>query len=457
MPEAPLRKRDRELTDEEIEEMLRPGAEVRDWALENPEPQLEESPSVYSGDLGQRMLTPETRHEAGKDYLKAAATEVAGNAALGGAGKVAQAAIAFIPAPKEFARHGISKISAAIPEAAKQKFLAALDELKANNPFAYDNQIEKYQKVIARAEREEARKKLVEQAKEITTEDILMDVISELKTTDPDRILPAYQKRYRNLRAAQAQEAIKREGGFQHWPGVSHHEPRRLVDLKRHAEHPTKHGGPYDLGSSPDLAPSPSPPLPRLKAERIMSPFALDVRLRELRGKNNILTSNDIGYYPWMHPEIGAVHPGSLTRNSEAFQTKYYAPEELFIDHLYSIDPTGRYRDRFVPIASSSTSTWPLKGKVLGEDIYQIPIAGPNRASPVGQGVHKRPGARIIERYNDPAPPGSLSMPEGYPGALSMPEGSPGALSIAEGTPGREPEGFPMSNLDAFKKALGGQ
>lgn len=97
MSEAPLRKRDRELTDEEIEEMLRPGYEVRDWALENPEPQLEESPSIHSGDLGQRMLTPETRHEANKDYVKAAATEVAANTALGGAGALAKAGFGWLP------------------------------------------------------------------------------------------------------------------------------------------------------------------------------------------------------------------------------------------------------------------------------------------------------------------------------------------------------------------------
>jgi len=88
---------DRELTDEEIAEMLSPEAEVRDWALENPEPQLEESPSIHSGDLGQRMLTPETRHEAGKDYLKMVGEEAVAGAALGGVGRVGKAALPFLP------------------------------------------------------------------------------------------------------------------------------------------------------------------------------------------------------------------------------------------------------------------------------------------------------------------------------------------------------------------------
>jgi hypothetical protein len=57
---------------------------------------LEEAPSILSGDIGQRMLTPETRHEANKDYVEAAATEVAANAALGGVGKAAS----FLPIAK---------------------------------------------------------------------------------------------------------------------------------------------------------------------------------------------------------------------------------------------------------------------------------------------------------------------------------------------------------------------
>ena len=81
----------------------------------------------------------------------------------------------------------------------------------------------------------------------------------------------------------------------------------------------------------------------------------------------------------------------------------------------------------------------PVRARVLDEDIVQIPLVG--------------------SRYNDPAPPGSLSMPEGSPGALSMPEGSPGALSIVDDIvddiPVSDPQGFPMSILDAFKKALG--
>jgi hypothetical protein len=80
-----------------------PFAESQAWALDNPDPetekqaQLDEAPSIQSGDVGQRMLTPETRHEANKDYVEAAATEVAANAALGGAGKAAQAVLPFIP------------------------------------------------------------------------------------------------------------------------------------------------------------------------------------------------------------------------------------------------------------------------------------------------------------------------------------------------------------------------
>ena len=63
--------------------------------------EAKEPPSIHSGDLRQRMLTPEARHEANKDYLKAAATEVATNTAIGkaavGAGMVGKAALPFLP------------------------------------------------------------------------------------------------------------------------------------------------------------------------------------------------------------------------------------------------------------------------------------------------------------------------------------------------------------------------
>jgi len=93
-----------------------PLAEAEEWALANPDPALEkqerlaEAPSIQSGDVGQRMLTPETRHEANKDFVKAAATEVAANAALGGAGKAVQAALPFIPLKPSFVKELITYI-----------------------------------------------------------------------------------------------------------------------------------------------------------------------------------------------------------------------------------------------------------------------------------------------------------------------------------------------------------
>ena len=96
-----------------------PLAEAEEWALANPDPALEkqerlaEAPSIQSGDVGQRMLTPETRHEANKDFVKAAATEVAANAALGGAGKAVQAALPFIPLKPAFVRDLLGHIQEA--------------------------------------------------------------------------------------------------------------------------------------------------------------------------------------------------------------------------------------------------------------------------------------------------------------------------------------------------------
>ena len=80
-----------------------PLAEAEEWALANPDPalekqaQLDEAPGIRSGDLSQRMSTPEQTHEAKKDFLKAAATEVAANAALGGAGKAAAFGLSRLP------------------------------------------------------------------------------------------------------------------------------------------------------------------------------------------------------------------------------------------------------------------------------------------------------------------------------------------------------------------------
>ena len=61
-------------------------SEVEDFDFEEAE-KLEAAPSIRAGDVGKRMLTPETRHEANKNYLKTVATELATEAALGGAGK----------------------------------------------------------------------------------------------------------------------------------------------------------------------------------------------------------------------------------------------------------------------------------------------------------------------------------------------------------------------------------
>ena len=76
-----------------------PLAEAEEWALANPDPALEkqerlaEGPGIHPGDISTRPPTPETRYEANKDFLKAVATEVAADAALGGVGK----ATAFLP------------------------------------------------------------------------------------------------------------------------------------------------------------------------------------------------------------------------------------------------------------------------------------------------------------------------------------------------------------------------
>ena len=76
-------------------------SEVEDFDFEEAE-KLEAAPSIRAGDVGKRMLTPETRHEANKDYVEAAALEGVTNLALGGAGTVTKAAIAKTPQFKKW-------------------------------------------------------------------------------------------------------------------------------------------------------------------------------------------------------------------------------------------------------------------------------------------------------------------------------------------------------------------
>jgi hypothetical protein len=93
---------------EEASKLIKgPLAEAQDWALENPDPALEkqerlaEAPGIHPGDLNRRMLTPKSTHEAKKAFVKAAATEVAADTAIGkaavGLGMVGKAALPFIP------------------------------------------------------------------------------------------------------------------------------------------------------------------------------------------------------------------------------------------------------------------------------------------------------------------------------------------------------------------------
>jgi hypothetical protein len=387
-----------------------PLAESQAWALDNPDPetekqaQLDEAPSIQSGDVGQRMLTPETRHEAGKDYLKAAATEGATNLALGGAGKAAQAAIAFVPAPKEFARHGISKISAAIPEAAKQKFLAGLDELKANNPFAYDNQVERYQKVFELAEREEARQRLFEQASKATPEDIVLDIISEghhdrrSGYIDRRTINELYKQRYNNLQHARLQDEIRRL-------------PDDLDDIERRAAvNKLENSERFYWRNSADVPDLGDPNAPN----RVYNPEVKEV-LAKLVDEGKIAKSTGQNIVPHARGTMSILNPGywvrgsaesplgALTRKSELLRQDYLSPENLFNRHLKSIDPKGM---------TFEGTYKPAKARVLGEDIVQWPLGG--------------------GKYGDPAPPGSLSFPEGSPGALSLVDDIPGALSIAD-------------------------
>ncbi len=86
------RKRKRDLTDEELRDLATAASEVENFDFNEAE-KLERSPGIHPGDLGQRMPSPEFQHEAKKDFVKAAAAEVAGNAALGGVGKAAS----FLP------------------------------------------------------------------------------------------------------------------------------------------------------------------------------------------------------------------------------------------------------------------------------------------------------------------------------------------------------------------------
>ena len=400
-----------------------PLAEAEEWALANPDPeiekqaQLDEAPGIHSGDLSQRMSTPEQTHEAKKDFVKAAATEVAANAALGGAGKVAQAAIAFIPAPKEFARHGISKISAAIPEAAKQKFLAALDELKANNPFAYDNQIERYQKVLELVEREEARQRLFEQASKATPEDIVLDIISSLDEGRQNglhgqlhfterEINQLYKQRYNNLQHARLQDEIRRLPD-----DLDKYERRVAVDRLENSKRFSQRGN----TKYPDLLDDGAP-------NRVYNPEVKEVLAKLGREGKIRLFSRPRGtpgpsvlYSPRTYPGPGGIEGihmnatddtvGALTRKSDLLEKDYWSPENIFNKHLKSIDPKGKLMDY-------SRQGSPAKARVLDEDIVQWPLGG--------------------GKYGDPAPPGSLSFPEGSPGALSLVDDIPGALSIVD-------------------------
>jgi len=390
-----------------------PGAEARDWALANPDPALEkqerlaEGPGIHSGDLSQRKhWDPERTHQENKDFLKAAATEVAANAALGGAGKVAQAAIAFVPAPKEFARHGISKISAAIPEAAKKKFLAGLDKLKANNPFAYDNRVEHYQRVVELVEREEARQRLFEQASKATPEDIVLDIISKghhdrlSGYIDRRTINELYKQRYNNLQHARLQDEIRRLPD-----DLDKYERRVAVDRLENSKRFRYRGNTEAADLLDDGAPN-----------RVYNPEVKEV-LAKLVDEGKIARSTGRNLVPHARGTMSTLNPGywvrgsaesplgALTRKSELLQQDYLSPENIFNKHLKSIDPKGK-------LMEYSRQGSPAKARVLDEDIVQWPL---------GEG-----------KYNDPGPPGALSMPEGSPGALSIVDDIPGALSIVD-------------------------
>ena len=366
---AEIRRREDELTDEELRELTTAASEVENFDFDEAE-KLEGSPGIHSGDLSQRMSTQQT-HEAKKDFVKAAATEVAANAALGGAGKVAQAAIAFIPAPKEFARHGISKISAAIPEAAKKKFLAALDRLREVDQPEYMFAIEEYNSIANKWHRK--------------PEWAGPGVVNAYTSSG------ALHPRSGSLRLLHAEPRQDPSRGFTHYESI---EPEKAFNQHlRTIDH---------IGEKSGLHPPKQAWQDRLHhtASRI---------------QNNI--DSFVGEAWPTTPDYNPL-PRHLRR------TDYSSFPSRQQQEISGMNPGDRV---------------PVRARVLDEDIVQIPLVG--------------------SRYNDPAPPGSLSMPEGSPGALSMPEGSPGALSIVDDIvddiPVSDPQGFPMSILDAFKKALG--
>ena len=99
-----------------------PLAESQAWALDNPDPH-HDNPVLHAGDLGQRMLTPENRHEANKDYVKAAATEVAEGAALGGVGKAAS----FLPIAR------LKAVKEALEDAAYDRFASSAQRQARHN------------------------------------------------------------------------------------------------------------------------------------------------------------------------------------------------------------------------------------------------------------------------------------------------------------------------------------
>ena len=76
----------------------RPIGEQVEQELEAAPPEPREGPGAYSGELSQRIPTPETQHEAKKGYLRAVATELATEAALGGVGKAASGLTSLLKA-----------------------------------------------------------------------------------------------------------------------------------------------------------------------------------------------------------------------------------------------------------------------------------------------------------------------------------------------------------------------
>ena len=318
-----------------------PLAASQEWALANPDPEVDkqvelaEGPSISSGEASQRLTTPAAQHEAKKDFVKAAATEVATDLALGGAGKAAQAAITFIPAPKEFARHGISKISAAIPEAAKKKFLAALDRLREVDQPEYVMALDEYNSVA--------------------------DTLLKGPGPRPD-------------------------------PRSKHDPPRRVSSASQRRR--------FDKsGLSVD--------------SYVLEPE--DVFNQHLRTIDHI--GQKSGLYPpkesWQNrlKHIGLRDPNRVL-------WEYTIPDAKRSDFSpFPTPPSFLDEPRRAKHNGEPYFVSPYRARVLDEDIVQIPLDQ---------------GGRRVSAYNDPAPPGSLSFPEGSPGALSLIDDIPGALSVVD-------------------------